>query len=734
MLGKVLLVFLLLSSFAFAQWDTQHSLVGEYDSLSLDYPVEDFAFDADTGFTRIGEWRWGPCYAAAVQDHYLYMGNGRLIQIFDITDPTSPVFVTEVPTTSIVLEIKFRDTLAYILEGNGFYILKMDDPFTFSQLGYIKVSGPWRLEVDDSLAYITNWGGGGIVDITNPSSPVVLRTFGSHSEQNWALAAKNRFIYYGGWSLPGLIVLDARDPSNLQYVTTLDVAIPDDAEIVDSLLYLAASGGFIIYNISDPYNAVMLSEIIPDSSTIIPKIEVVGNRVFTYTPDSGGLVTIDVSNPNQPTVTGFLPISINASSYGDGIMFHNNYLYIPSHSGLIIVNAENRDSLYQTGFLQAAGDGPKGIILKDNYALVTLGDAGLVSLDISDKVNPRAVSFTKLPGDATQIKLKGDFVYVLCDGITVLDVSEATLPLVVSNIQTSEYVADFSIDNQRLYVLENSSIIYESKLFIYDISNLDSTLLLAQHPFRSFGFDVKNSIMYVWGPDSGFVILDVSKPDSIWEYSKIEGDARSGLINDTLAYVLISPGMSIINIADPFNPIVRGSVTGGAGSLSLSGDYLYMGGGWLICVYIANTLSPQVVTAVDVPFFTPSISARHPYVFACRRNAGIFIYHNDNTVFVNTKNSDIFPDFLLEQNFPNPFNPKTDVRYEIRDASHVTLQVFDLLGREITTIVNENQYPGSYTVAWDASEMPTGIYLYRLNVINGKGIKFFSIKKMVLLR
>ncbi|TAK67479.1 MAG: T9SS type A sorting domain-containing protein, partial [Bacteroidetes bacterium] len=184
----------------------------------------------------------------------------------------------------------------------------------------------------------------------------------------------------------------------------------------------------------------------------------------------------------------------------------------------------------------------------------------------------------------------------------------------------------------------------------------------------------------------------------------------------------------------PFNPIVRGSVTGGAGSLSLSGDYLYMGGGWLICVYIANTLSPQVVTAVDVPFFTPSISARHPYVFACRRNAGIFIYHNDNTVFVNTKNSDIFPDFLLEQNFPNPFNPKTDVRYEIRDASHVTLQVFDLLGREITTIVNENQYPGSYTVAWDASEMPTGIYLYRLNVINGKGIKFFSIKKMVLLR
>jgi photosystem II stability/assembly factor-like uncharacterized protein len=85
--------------------------------------------------------------------------------------------------------------------------------------------------------------------------------------------------------------------------------------------------------------------------------------------------------------------------------------------------------------------------------------------------------------------------------------------------------------------------------------------------------------------------------------------------------------------------------------------------------------------------------------------------------------------FTLEQNFPNPFNPVTSILYSVNSAQHVRMQVFDVAGREITTLVNERKSPGVYTTQWDASEFASGVYLYRLQVGNVQ-----QTKKMILLR
>src|SRR4030042_1154547 len=65
--------------------------------------------------------------------------------------------------------------------------------------------------------------------------------------------------------------------------------------------------------------------------------------------------------------------------------------------------------------------------------------------------------------------------------------------------------------------------------------------------------------------------------------------------------------------------------------------------------------------------------------------------------------SDLPHAFALGQNFPNPFNPSTTINYELPRASHVTLTVYDVLGREVATLVNEVTQPGAYSVQWDAS-------------------------------
>jgi hypothetical protein len=92
--------------------------------------------------------------------------------------------------------------------------------------------------------------------------------------------------------------------------------------------------------------------------------------------------------------------------------------------------------------------------------------------------------------------------------------------------------------------------------------------------------------------------------------------------------------------------------------------------------------------------------------------------------------STIFPDkYELYQNFPNPFNPVTTITYDIIKLQDVEVIIYDILGRKILTLVNEQQQPGRYVVNWDASHFSSGIYFYQL-----KTKDFVSTKKMILLK
>jgi hypothetical protein len=90
--------------------------------------------------------------------------------------------------------------------------------------------------------------------------------------------------------------------------------------------------------------------------------------------------------------------------------------------------------------------------------------------------------------------------------------------------------------------------------------------------------------------------------------------------------------------------------------------------------------------------------------------------------------------FALEQNFPNPFNPSTNIRYSVAQAGHVSLKVYNVLGIEVTSLVNEQKDAGTFSVNWNASGLPSGMYLYRLSIVSDKGQVFDQSKKLVLLK
>ena len=86
-------------------------------------------------------------------------------------------------------------------------------------------------------------------------------------------------------------------------------------------------------------------------------------------------------------------------------------------------------------------------------------------------------------------------------------------------------------------------------------------------------------------------------------------------------------------------------------------------------------------------------------------------------------------DFSLEQNQPNPFNPTTTIKYKLTSSGHVSLKIYDLIGKEVTTLVNEVKNVGTYSVEFDASAYSSGIYFYKVET-NG----FTSVKKMMLVK
>ena len=103
---------------------------------------------------------------------------------------------------------------------------------------------------------------------------------------------------------------------------------------------------------------------------------------------------------------------------------------------------------------------------------------------------------------------------------------------------------------------------------------------------------------------------------------------------------------------------------------------------------------------------------------------------NGGVTFVEEHQIDEMPkEFLLSQNYPNPFNPSTKIQYQVSNISHVSLVVYDILGNEIETMVNEEKSPGKYETNWNAAGLPSGVYFYQLRTGS-----FVETKKMILLR
>lgn len=140
-------------------------------------------------------------------------------------------------------------------------------------------------------------------------------------------------------------------------------------------------------------------------------------------------------------------------------------------------------------------------------------------------------------------------------------------------------------------------------------------------------------------------------------------------------------------------------------------------------------------TSGDFPYSTSdAVCVDGGSVYGAFRYEGI--WQTSTITGITGKTPKIASNFSLKQNYPNPFNPSTVISYQLPAKSNISLIVYDVLGREVRTLVNGSQDAGDHVVIFDASDLPSGVYFYRLSArsLSGQAGSFVDLKKLMLIK
>jgi len=376
-------------------------------------------------------------------------------------------------------------------------------------------------------------------------------------------------------------------------------------------------------------------------------------------------------------------------------------------------------------------------------------------------------------------------------GVHILDVSTPSAPLQIGVYDPTYYIHDAHIRGNRLYASAGSMQRVDvvdisdkrNPILItyipYQGSYTHSCWTTDDHRFLFVTDEQDGQVARIWNIENLNAIHEVA------HYSaNLQSLVHNPYIRGRYAFIAHNTeGMRVVDIADPSVPVEVGyydTFTGPSGGFNglwsacpylpsgkiLGGDrvgglYIWrfnsvqagrMYGtvrdsltGLPIDAAVVSIVEPDLITTSDaMGFFKVGVLGG---VYTIAVSAAGYAAKTFNNFVVNGGDSLWFPVVLsssvssvgeevrhpqsveLLQNYPNPFNPSTNFEFQIAKSAFVSLKAYDLLGREVATVVNEERSPGSYQVQFDASALTSGVYFYRLSV----GMVTVA-KRMVLIR
>ncbi len=516
-----------------------------------------------------------------VQGAFAYAAGGAGMPVIDLSDPGSPQIVAQYSITNTPFDVAVTNGIACIAAGN-LHIVNVSNPLSPQPLAVLQTgSSVQRVRVSGSLAYVTDWNGLHMVDISQPALPRIQGSFlvTNVSPSGVEIAGTNAFVsYYGG----GLSVVDVSIPSAPKLIADYPAINATRLHAASNLLFVtdlspsyagSDSSKLLAYDVTEPSQLRLVGRLIlPPGSRGLDTDQ----RGLVYVAvGSYGLVVVDPTKAAEPQRLGTQP----TGSFTAAVQLDQARAYVADvQAGLKIYDVTGGTNLVELGGYATSGS-CRDISVNGN--LLCLLDGSLHFISISDPSQP--VQLSLYGSYATSVTMDDTNAYVGFDGtgvlMEVLDISNPVAPQVLGTYARSAGVLSLTLAGSRVFLAEGPR-----GFEIVDVSD-------PRHPSRTggvgsgdtFQISVTGDRAYVADGFYGLKIFDIADPTQprLLGSCATEGRAFGIEVQGDLAYIAdYDRGLQVFYIADPQRPVrIGGNPLFVAQSVASFNGLLYVAGG-----------------------------------------------------------------------------------------------------------------------------------------------------------
>ncbi|MBT3233265.1 MAG: T9SS type A sorting domain-containing protein [Calditrichaeota bacterium] len=660
-----------------------------------------------------------------ISGSYAFVGTENRVIVFDISEPLEPEIVDLHQLDYTIESIK--------LMNNGLYI--------GSVIGH---------ENDSSTNYIE------IFDISNQPDPELLCQFEWESE-NHPNGSTLRDIYpvdsgIFAVSSDELFFLELVEADSLRLAVTDNRFKGEYVSVVGNIAYLMDGAILKILDVSNPEELELIGECMTPSGcgTYINDIAVKEDIVYissviTFCGSPGRdatfyiFSTVNVSDLREPQVIKSTELPLAANS----ISMFNEDIVVAQRGGIRIFDLSEPDTLQSIGFYNTNGYSRYIHLSGELLYVLDNMETGpdypgrfdvLWMFDLSNMEDPVCVNYFEL--NAYEALVSDEFLYAFGnDSIRVFDLTEPQTPSYVDSYLKPGRYGGIHIDAPYI-IMEQFEF-----LNTYEMTDADTLDLVGQFSVEDWSLRsmiVSEDVIYATKRENGIGIIDASDPtqmELITDYH-LSGDTKDIQVSGNYAYVSNSPsGLVIIDISDPATPDSLGSIeVDGLRIHHFDNTYGYVQNDTMLVMI--DVSDPE--NLVQAGYFDLELGRYEHINYVQTIEDFVYIALDENIgVFRNTllnvddrdNNIGIASEFRLSPAYPNPFNSTTTIEYALPFAAEVTLNLYNLSGQRVETLVSGRLQAGVHRTMLDAGDLASGLYFIKLD-----GVRQSVTQKIMLVK
>jgi hypothetical protein len=524
---------------------------------------------AQATLNEVGTWGRGQCNAVCAFNNRLYMGNGRVLDILDISNPQSPAKLGSITLEGFVYSIDVSGNYAYVTHQlEGLEVVDISNPASPTMVGAYDTPGYARdVQVVGSYAYIADFYKGlRILDISTPSAPTETAYLENLGNVQGVFVSGS--YAYAACLTDGLRVIDISTPSSPVEVGQVTLGYSEDVFVSGNYAYVAGGDGcFGVVDVSSPQNPTEVAYRLSGMMDVY----VSGN--YAYGSDTTtGVRIYNISNPTNPILTG----SLTTPGEAHDIHVAGSYAYVSNREeGMRVVDISNPASPTEVASVDTP-DEATGIDVSGNYAYIAYHDDGLRIFNITSPTSPTAVGHLDTPGTANNVRVSGGYAYLteLAGDLRIINVSNPAAPSEVGSWSSTEPLTGLDVKGNYVYLANMAN-----GLIVINVSNPASPTQAGSldTPGNARDVMVYGTHAYVADDGNGLVVIDISDPASMSIVSTLSlPDTKRIFASGIYSYLIQEGwGLRVVDIQDPLIPVDLGLTPSGTFRFDARGAYVY---------------------------------------------------------------------------------------------------------------------------------------------------------------